>query len=291
MKSALKMLMFGFFGLLSIGRTQAADALPEITPNGIMTMGGVPQVLFRAVNPGSSAARSYSLAEGDQRDGIKVIAIDQLNGAITFDNHGTIQKIDLQKASLPVYAPASVPKTTPSTASFVSPASVPTSPPEAEPDDLVTLSSTSVRNDEPPAVVVIGSRPSGGGYQHFNGIKPLNNNADNSSDPSHQLIPGRTGLQRPVQTAVTPTASTPPIAGTTLQTGNPSSTPANSPGQGVNAGAANSMAPVAPPANGPPIVPPGLINNPGNPPVTPGNSGSAGASSGWQMSSPRGKSP
>jgi len=279
------MLALTFFGLVSLGRIFAADALPEITPNGIMAMGGAPQVLFHVVNPGSTVAYSYSLAEGDERDGIKVIAIDQANGAVTFDNHGTVQQIGLQKASSPVYVP-SQPQATPSTANFapgVPPAPVTT--PEPPSDELVTLSSTSVRNEEPPAVVVIGSRSTGGSYQHFNGLKP-NNPAGDSSNAGPSL-PHHAGLQKPPQSTVPPTPSAPTSPGAPSQPGNPTWSP-NNPGQGIGVGAVNS-APGLPPANGVGGLPPGFTTNPGNRPPTPGNSSSAGVGKQQSPSSPPGK--
>src|SRR5437773_79143 len=82
-------------GVSSAGKISSDTAvLPKITVSGIMTMGGEPQVLFRA---GQSP---YSLNVGGQRDGIKVVAIDQQNGTVTFENHGAIQQVDLQKAVL-----------------------------------------------------------------------------------------------------------------------------------------------------------------------------------------------
>jgi hypothetical protein len=77
----------------------AAEPAPKITPNGIMTIFGKPQVLFKVTptDPGSSAKeKTYILDIGQQEDGIAVVDIDDVAGDITFNNHGTIQELPLK---------------------------------------------------------------------------------------------------------------------------------------------------------------------------------------------------
>jgi len=85
----------------------AADVKPpdppaKITPNGIMSLFGTPQVLFKVATPPAQGQppqdQSYCLSEGDREDGIEVVQIDQVARIITFDNHGIVQKIPLVPA-------------------------------------------------------------------------------------------------------------------------------------------------------------------------------------------------
>jgi hypothetical protein len=82
----------------------ADDAnLPKISPNGIMSIFGQLQVLFKV----SSAARSgqptkeesYILSEGQRQDDIEVVKIDEKAGSVTFKNHGNIQELPLVAAT------------------------------------------------------------------------------------------------------------------------------------------------------------------------------------------------
>ncbi len=72
-------------------------ALPKITPNGIMTLFGKLQVLFKVSKSGQAAGKedSYVMSEGDRQDDIKVEKIDEPSATITFNNHGTIQELAL----------------------------------------------------------------------------------------------------------------------------------------------------------------------------------------------------
>jgi hypothetical protein len=81
---------------------------PKITPNGIMTIFGQAQVLFKVLpvtppgqpqpNP-APKEQSYMLALGQSQDDIEVVKID-INagkaGSVTFNNHGVTQEIPLQ---------------------------------------------------------------------------------------------------------------------------------------------------------------------------------------------------
>jgi len=78
------------------------DPPPKLTPNGIMTIFGRDQCLFKATKkpqPGQQAKDdAYVLAEGERQDDIEVVKIDHLNSIITFNNHGTLQELPLVAA-------------------------------------------------------------------------------------------------------------------------------------------------------------------------------------------------
>ncbi len=79
------------------------DPPPKITPNGIMTIFGKDQALFKVANktkPGQPQKPddSYVLAEGEMQDDITVVKINHLDGIITFNNHGTVQELPLVPA-------------------------------------------------------------------------------------------------------------------------------------------------------------------------------------------------
>jgi len=92
------------FGLVPIPTNAPVDTTPEapppkITPNGIMTLFGKLQVLFKVAgvaHPGQPPKdESYVLSEGDRQDDIEVQAIDEKAAMITFNNHGVVQKLAL----------------------------------------------------------------------------------------------------------------------------------------------------------------------------------------------------
>ncbi|HEY5345138.1 MAG TPA: hypothetical protein VIK62_02210 [Verrucomicrobiae bacterium] len=72
---------------------------PKITPNGIMTLFGKLQVLFKVAgvaHPGQPPKdESYVLGAGERQDEIEVQAIDEKAATITFNNHGVVQKLSL----------------------------------------------------------------------------------------------------------------------------------------------------------------------------------------------------
>ncbi len=76
-----------------------ANPPPKITPNGIMSIFGQLQVLFKVAGtakPGKPAADdSYIMSEGEMQDDIKVTQIDEKSGIVTFINHGREQKLPL----------------------------------------------------------------------------------------------------------------------------------------------------------------------------------------------------
>ena len=73
--------------------------LPKITPTGIMGVFGNLQVLFKVAPVGKSAPGAkeefYILSRGQRQDDIEVVNIDDKNGLVTFDNHGTTQELPL----------------------------------------------------------------------------------------------------------------------------------------------------------------------------------------------------
>jgi hypothetical protein len=71
---------------------------PKITPNGIMTLFGKLEVLFKVQDntPGQPPKEdSYVMCEGDRQDDIEVQKIDQKAEVITFNNHGVVQELPL----------------------------------------------------------------------------------------------------------------------------------------------------------------------------------------------------
>ena len=87
------------------------DPPPKITPNGIMSIFGQLQVLYKVAlpaKPPEQAARDvpYILSEGQRQDDIEVVQIDEKNGLVTFNNHGTVQELPLVKASAPAGSPS-----------------------------------------------------------------------------------------------------------------------------------------------------------------------------------------
>ena len=93
------------FGLLPPPTNDPAANLPppepppKITPNGIMSIFGRLQVLFKvAVKPLPGQPQkdaSYVMSEGERQDDITVTKIDDAAGVVIFDNHGTVQELAL----------------------------------------------------------------------------------------------------------------------------------------------------------------------------------------------------
>jgi hypothetical protein len=95
--------IFGLNPPLPADADQSVEPPPKITPNGIMSIFGQLQVLFKVTGtakPGQPAKDdSYILSEGQRQDEIEVIHIDEKAGLVTFNNHGTVQELSLVKAS------------------------------------------------------------------------------------------------------------------------------------------------------------------------------------------------
>jgi len=110
------------FGLVPIPVVDPESLKPapeppvKITPNGIMTLFGKLQVLFKVQQPaaGGKPAKdiSYTMAEGERQDDIEVQKINEQAATITFNNHGVVQTLELAKAASvapPAAAPAGRP--------------------------------------------------------------------------------------------------------------------------------------------------------------------------------------
>lgn len=78
------------------------DPPVKITPNGIMSIFGELQVLFKALKPGPPGKPpvedDYTLSVGERQDDIEVVKIDEQAGIVTFNNHGTVQDLPLVPA-------------------------------------------------------------------------------------------------------------------------------------------------------------------------------------------------
>lgn len=94
--------VFGLNPPQAITNQSTPDEPPlKITPNGIMSIFGQLQVLFKvAPKPGQPGAKeqSYVLSEGQSQDEIEVVRINEKAGVVTFNNHGTEQEIPLANA-------------------------------------------------------------------------------------------------------------------------------------------------------------------------------------------------
>jgi hypothetical protein len=70
-----------------------------IKPNGIMSIFGPRQVLFKVTSPAGAGKAPKEvfciLGEGQEQDGIQVVQIDETAGRVTFNNHGVVQQIPL----------------------------------------------------------------------------------------------------------------------------------------------------------------------------------------------------
>jgi len=82
-------------------KARTDDPAIKIMPNGIMSVFGQWQVLFKVSlpRPGQPAKEyTYVLGEGQQQDDIGVVHIDEAAGRVTFNNHGILQDIPLPNA-------------------------------------------------------------------------------------------------------------------------------------------------------------------------------------------------
>jgi hypothetical protein len=106
------------FGLVPIPTNAPVDPAslvppPKITPNGIMTLFGKLQVLFKVAGvarPGQPPKdESYVMSEGDRQDDIEVQKIDEPSATITFNNHGVVQQLPLVAGTATGGSPAPAP--------------------------------------------------------------------------------------------------------------------------------------------------------------------------------------
>jgi hypothetical protein len=87
---------------------KAPEPPVKVIPNGIMSIFGQLQVLFKVpAKPGGKDA-SYILTEGQSQDEIEVVKINEKAGTVTFNNHGIVQELPLV-----VTPPSSTPASTP----------------------------------------------------------------------------------------------------------------------------------------------------------------------------------
>jgi hypothetical protein len=70
----------------------------KITPNGIMTIFGRLQVLFKTAGGPGVKEQSYILTESQRQDDIEVVKINEKAGIVTFNNHGIRQELPLANA-------------------------------------------------------------------------------------------------------------------------------------------------------------------------------------------------
>jgi hypothetical protein len=109
--------VFGLNPPQAVTNTISPDDMPlKITPNGIMSIFGQLQVLFKvAPKPGQTPPakeQTYVLSEGQSQDDIEVTHINEKDGIVTFNNRGTVQEIPLSTApalNTPMPAPAGGP--------------------------------------------------------------------------------------------------------------------------------------------------------------------------------------
>jgi hypothetical protein len=98
--------VFGLNPITATTNNTPDDAqVPKITPNGIMSIFGQLQVLFKVAvpaKPGQPAKdESYILSEGQRQDDIEVVQIDEKSSVVTFNNHGIVQELPLAKVNAP----------------------------------------------------------------------------------------------------------------------------------------------------------------------------------------------
>jgi hypothetical protein len=91
------------FGLNPVlDETPVGDPPPKITLNGIMSIHGRSQALYKVAGtgkPGQPAKdQSYILSEGQRQDDVEVMHINDQASLVTFNNHGTVQEIPLANA-------------------------------------------------------------------------------------------------------------------------------------------------------------------------------------------------
>jgi hypothetical protein len=89
--------IFGLNPIPTVDPNQPAPHV-KITPNGIMTIFGRLQVLFKTAGGPGGKEQSYILTEGQRQDDIEVVKINEKAGIITFNNHGVEQELPLVNA-------------------------------------------------------------------------------------------------------------------------------------------------------------------------------------------------
>ncbi len=90
--------IFGLNPAPVVDPNASIDPPPKITPNGIMSIFGQLQVLFKVSGKAGGKDTFYTLSQGQRQDDIEVTKIDEKNGIVTFNNHGSVQELPLAAA-------------------------------------------------------------------------------------------------------------------------------------------------------------------------------------------------
>ena len=201
-----------------------------------MSMSGTRQTIFKTTGVNNETA-GFVLGEGESQNKIKVVAIDEQSGMVTFDNHGTIQKILIKEASpLNAYVPPSP--------SPVSAAVPPVSIPAASERKIPGPSGSA-------SVMVIGSQRNDRltGFRHINGIMPqsIDENPNNSVPGSSPVPKNISSANQPVQSASAPPPPSTPLPPPPSQPGGPQ---VISVGAGMESAGAQRMSVPTPAPNG-----------------------------------------
>ena len=103
---------FGLLPIVTPPPEPPAKPLPKVLPDGITTVLGRPEVLFKVEDPENKQTKpeSYILCEGEMQDDVKVVRIDVIDRVVTFENHGVTQVIPVD---VPATTGDSKPSTTP----------------------------------------------------------------------------------------------------------------------------------------------------------------------------------
>lgn len=87
--------IFGLNPPVPVDTSVAVEPPVKITPNGIMSISGQVQVLFKVAGKAGGKESSYILTEGQRQDDIEIVQIDEKKGLVTFNNHGVVQQLAL----------------------------------------------------------------------------------------------------------------------------------------------------------------------------------------------------
>jgi hypothetical protein len=153
----------------------------KIVPNGIMSIFGQLQVLFKVpAKPGGKDA-NYILMEGQSQDDIEVTKINEKAGVVTFNNHGIVQELPLV---------VTAPTPTPSVPTGGAPGAAPAIAPGAAP-----AGGTPGNN---PFSNRFGNRPGRGGNNNPAGGGGNNGiNTAGATDDGLRSVPTRNGIYQP----------------------------------------------------------------------------------------------
>jgi len=197
--------VIGWMAAAAVTEPVATNSAPFLEPppvdrqvlmvNGIMRLHDRPQVAFKVQD--AAGEHSYVLNPGEEREGIRVQAIDEKTEAVTFNNHGRLQKIGIERTATNVGGAASTQAATNAVPEVVPPsAPLRRSQPDSGPGATVVV----VGHRDPPArvngITPLETAPGGGGGGFF----PTDPNSTNSLSlmNSNRLVPvphaGRSNL-------------------------------------------------------------------------------------------------